>query len=73
LLTPRTQLSRADPAREDRAQRISDALQRGGRRVGGPPGCYRVCPQPVVFRNGEPFGGPFGPDPYYSYGQNHLY
>lgn len=45
-------------------------LTKFGRRVGG---CYRVCPQPVVFRSGEPFGGPFGPDPYYSYGQNSMY
>ena len=26
-----------------------------------------------ICRNGEPFGGPFGPDPYYTYGHNHLY
>ena len=50
-----------------------NALMAGGRRKGGPGGCYRVCPQPVVHRNGEPFGGPFGPDPYYTYGSNHLY
>lgn len=33
-------------------------------------GCYQVCPNPMEAGSlhGEPFGGPFGADPYYSFG-----
>eukprot|EP01006_Ploeotia_vitrea_P041647 TRINITY_DN66558_c4_g2_i2.p3 TRINITY_DN66558_c4_g2~~TRINITY_DN66558_c4_g2_i2.p3 ORF type:complete len:173 (+),score=74.26 TRINITY_DN66558_c4_g2_i2:32-520(+) len=50
--------------------RPSSVITNRGRHPGG---CYRVCPQPVVHRNRESFGGPFGPDPYYTYGNNHMY
>ena len=35
-----------------------------------PPPCYQVCPKQEVARpDDEPFGGPFGPDPYFSRGK----
>lgn len=55
-----------EPATDNRAAMLA-------KRARHPGGCYRTCPTPVVFNNGEAFGGPFGPDPYYSYGQNHMY
>jgi hypothetical protein len=57
-----------DP-RDERRRRLGRMTDKGRH----PGGCYRVCPQPVIFRNGEPYGGPFGPDPFYSYGNNHMY